>query len=68
MERPEKFLNTVGVINPKEHYFLPHRLDWDLLEEFIKKNTISFCMRLVKVGKRLQSLNLLTILIKKKQK
>ena len=32
-----KFFNTVGPINPEIHYFLPHRLDWDLLEEFLER-------------------------------
>ncbi len=31
------FFNTVGKINPEEHYFLPHRLNWDELENFIEK-------------------------------
>src|SRR3990167_870071 len=37
MPKNERFFNTVGAINPSEHYFLPRRLDWDQLEEFIKK-------------------------------
>ncbi len=32
-----KFFNTVGRINPEEHYFLPHRLNWAQLEDFIEK-------------------------------
>jgi hypothetical protein len=32
-----KYFNTVGVTNPKDHYFLPHRLNWQQLEEFIQK-------------------------------
>ncbi len=32
-----KFFNTVGKIDPEEHYFLPHRLDWAQLENFIEK-------------------------------
>ncbi len=35
--RAMKFFNTVGRIDPKEHYFLSHRLDWDQLEDFIEK-------------------------------
>lgn len=31
-----KFFNTVGPINPKIHYFLPHRLDWGELTQFIE--------------------------------
>ncbi len=37
MSKSEKFFNTVGAINPKDHYFIPHRLDWNLLTDFIKK-------------------------------
>ena len=37
MSKNERFFNTVGSADPKKHYFLPHRLDWDLLEGFIKK-------------------------------
>jgi len=32
-----RYFNTVGVTDPKRHYFLPHRLNWDQLEEFIEK-------------------------------
>jgi hypothetical protein len=32
-----KYFNTVGVTNPEKHYFLPHRLNWHQLEEFIEK-------------------------------
>ena len=32
-----KFFNTVGVINPENHYFLPRRLDWVQLTEFIER-------------------------------
>ena len=32
-----RFFNTVGAINPQDHYFLPHRLDWKQLEDFIEK-------------------------------
>ena len=32
-----KFFNTVGSINPADHYFLPRRLDWQLLSDFIDK-------------------------------
>ena len=38
MQRYKRFFNTAGVIDPKEHYFLPHRLDWDQLEQFIERN------------------------------
>ena len=37
MPENERFFNTVGVTNPKNHYFISHRLDWDQLEGFIKK-------------------------------
>lgn len=37
MPKNEKFFNTVGAIDPKKHYFLPHRLDWNQLKEFIRK-------------------------------
>ena len=37
MQKKERFFNTVGAINPSNHYFLPHRLDWEQLEEFIRK-------------------------------
>jgi len=37
MSKTEKFFNTVGAINPEKHYFLPHRLDWNQLTDFIKK-------------------------------
>jgi hypothetical protein len=32
-----KFFNTVGVIDPERHYFLPRRLDWEQLTEFIER-------------------------------
>jgi len=32
-----RFFNTVGSINPENHYFIPHRLDWEQLEDFIEK-------------------------------
>lgn len=32
-----KYFNTVGVTNPQKHYFLPHRLNWSQLREFVKK-------------------------------
>lgn len=32
-----KYFNTVGPIDPKKHYFLPHRLDWAELADFIEK-------------------------------
>ena len=31
-----KYFNTVGPVNPTDHYFLPHRLDWEELNQFIK--------------------------------
>ncbi|MES2199235.1 MAG: ATP-binding protein, partial [Chlamydiota bacterium] len=37
MSKTEKFFNTVGAINPQKHYFIPHRLDWNQLSNFIKK-------------------------------
>lgn len=37
MSKTEKFFNTVGAINPQKHYFIPHRLDWNQLTDFIKK-------------------------------
>jgi len=37
MPKGKRFFNTVGATDPEKHYFLPHRLDWKLLEEFIKK-------------------------------
>lgn len=37
MSKNERFFNTVGAINPQKHYFIPHRLNWDLLTDFIKK-------------------------------
>ncbi len=37
MSKPEKFFNTVGAINPQKHYFIPRRLDWNQLSNFIKK-------------------------------
>ena len=37
MPKNERFFNTVGAINPEDHYFLPHRLDWNQLTDFIKK-------------------------------
>ncbi len=37
MTEDKKFFNTVGAINPKKHYFLPHRLDWNQLIGFIEK-------------------------------
>ena len=37
MQKNERFFNTVGAINPKDHYFIPHRLDWNQLTDFIKK-------------------------------
>lgn len=32
-----KFFNTVGVIDPERHYFLPRRLDWKQLIELIER-------------------------------
>ena len=32
-----RYFNTVGAIDPKDHYFLPHRLDWKQLIGFIEK-------------------------------
>jgi len=32
-----KFFNTVGITLPDKHYFLPHRLDWNQLTNFIDK-------------------------------
>ncbi len=37
MSKNEKFFNTVGAINPEDNYFIPHRLDWNQLTNFIKK-------------------------------
>ncbi len=37
MEKGKRFFNTVGAINPKDHYFIPHRLDWNQLTGFIEK-------------------------------
>jgi hypothetical protein len=37
MVKNEKFFNTVGAINPEDHYFLPHRLNWQQLKDFIEK-------------------------------
>src|SRR3990167_5924107 len=37
MRKSEKFFNTAGAVDPKKHYFLPHRLDWDQLIDFIEK-------------------------------
>ena len=37
MSENEKFFNTVGAINPEDNYFIPHRLDWNQLTDFIKK-------------------------------
>lgn len=53
-----RFFNTVGAINPEDHYFLPHRLDWAQLEEFIEKNIILFCMLQDKVERRQRLWNL----------
>ena len=33
----KKFFNTVGPIDPAIHYFLPRRLDWDKLDDFLEK-------------------------------
>ncbi len=32
-----RFFNTVGPINPKKHYFLPKRLNWAQLDDFLEK-------------------------------
>ena len=32
-----RFFNIVGAVNPKDHYFLPNRLDRVLLKGFIEK-------------------------------
>ena len=37
MSKNARFFNTVGAINPDKHYFLPHRLNWKQLEDFIEK-------------------------------
>ncbi len=37
MSKNKRFFNTVGAINPKDHYFLPQRLDWNQLTGFIEK-------------------------------
>ena len=58
MPKNERFFNTVGVCKPEDHYFLPHRLDWEQLIEFIKKNITLFCMLPVKVEKQQPLLNL----------
>jgi len=34
----KRYFNTVGAIDPTLHYFLPHRLDWQLLLSFIEKH------------------------------
>jgi hypothetical protein len=35
--KQQKYFNTVGVTDPEKHYFLPHRLNWDQLRDFIEK-------------------------------
>ncbi|MBS0626954.1 MAG: AAA-like domain-containing protein [Verrucomicrobia bacterium] len=37
MLKTKRFFNTVGAINPQDHYFIPHRLNWDQLTDFIEK-------------------------------
>ncbi|MBM3198015.1 MAG: ATP-binding protein [Chlamydiae bacterium] len=37
MPRGKRFFNTVGVTNPEDHYFIPHRLDWKQLVALIEK-------------------------------
>ena len=37
MSKQAKFFNTVGTINPEKHYFIPHRLNWEQLTDFIEK-------------------------------
>ncbi len=32
-----RFFNTVGPINPRKHYFLPKRLSWAQLDDFLEK-------------------------------
>ncbi len=32
-----KYFNTAGPINPKDHYFLRHRLNWEQLNGFLEK-------------------------------
>ena len=32
-----KFFSRNGPIQPNIHYFIPHRLDWDRLKEFIHR-------------------------------
>ncbi|MBM3198934.1 MAG: AAA family ATPase, partial [Chlamydiae bacterium] len=33
----KRFFNTAGVTDPKKHYFLPHRLKWAQLLDFVEK-------------------------------
>ena len=37
MSKQGKFFNTVGAINPEDHYFIPHRLNWEQLTDLIEK-------------------------------
>lgn len=32
-----KYFNTTGPINPEQHYYIPHRLNWDQLKSYIQK-------------------------------
>ncbi|MBM3199147.1 MAG: ATP-binding protein, partial [Chlamydiae bacterium] len=33
----EKFFSIAGAVNPKDHYFIPRRLDWERVLDFIEK-------------------------------
>ncbi len=37
MSEGERFFSVAGAVNPKGHYFIPHRLNWEQLKNFIEK-------------------------------
>ena len=37
MGKSEKFFSTAGAVNPEDHYYIPHRLDRQLMLSFVKK-------------------------------
>ena len=37
MAENRKFFSTAGVVNPDKHYFIPHRLDWSVMMNYIEK-------------------------------
>ena len=52
MPENEKFFSIAEAVNPKDHYFIPHRLNQEQLKNLIQKNITLFSTRLVKAEKQ----------------